>query len=178
MIYCDTDSVYFIGDADFTNLNESRKRQSEENNAVAYDPSGTPHYMGVYEFDKYCYRFATLGAKKYAYQTEPNGETHITIAGVTKKAGGAELDDGDEYGKGLERFVNLNPPFTFRKAGGTEAVYQDNPDKTPFCVDGHEIVITPNTVLRESTYTLGITAEYEKLLENCTLPLDNWGYIM
>ena len=176
VIYCDTDSVYFIGDVDFTDLNENRKRQSEENNAVAYDAGGNPHYMGVYEFDKFCYRFATLGAKKYAYQTEPNGETHITIAGVTKKAGGVELDEGDEYGKGLERFVNLNPPFAFRKAGGTEAVYQDNPDPTPFRVDGHEIVITPNTVLRDSTYTLGITAEYEKLLENCTLPLDNWGF--
>ena len=64
VIYCDTDSAYFIGDGDFTEFNDNRKRQSEENNAVAYDPSGKPRYMGVYDFDKFLLSLCHSGSEK------------------------------------------------------------------------------------------------------------------
>jgi hypothetical protein len=104
------------------------------------------------------HEFATLGAKKYCYRETAADDLHITIAGVTKKKGGKEL----QAAGGIAAFT---PGFVFHDAGGTEAVYNDKPAIQKYTVDGHEIDITANVVLRESTYTLGITAEYERLLE-------------
>ena len=66
---------------------------------------------------------------------------------------------------GLEAF---KPGFVFRDAGGTEAVYNDNIDKV-ITVDGHDLHITDNVVIRPSSYTLGITGEYKMLLHRAEL---------
>jgi hypothetical protein len=157
-IYCDTDSVKYINDMDWTAYNKERIKDSTKTGAYAKDPAGEIHYMGVYESEGQYYEFSTLGAKKYCYRETPDSELKVTIAGVTKKKGGKEL----EKAGGIEAF---KPGFIFREAGGTEAVYNDVPEVTHYTVEGHEIDITANVVLRDSTYTLGITAEYERLLE-------------
>ena len=158
-VYCDTDSVKYIGDIDWTEYNKKRIADSLKSGAYATDPAGITHYMGVYEFDGEYAEFKTLGAKKYAYTDKDGGETHVTIAGVNKRKGGKELD---KFG-GLDAF---KPGFVFTEAGGTESVYNDHPEIGKISIDGHEIAITPNIVIRESTYTLGITAEYENILKN------------
>jgi hypothetical protein len=160
-VYSDTDSVKYTGEIDWSKYNNERIKESKKSGAFAADITGYIHYMGVYEIETEgngYYEFATLGAKKYCYRETPESELHITIAGVTKKAGGKELDRAG----GIEAFA---PGFIFSEAGGTEAVYNDNPETTTYTIDGHEISITSNVVLRESTYTLGVTAEYEKLLQ-------------
>lgn len=158
-VYCDTDSVKYIGEIDWTEYNKKRIADSLKSGAYATDPSGITHYMGVYESDGEYAEFKTLGAKKYAYTYEEGGETHVTIAGVNKRKGGKELD---KFG-GLKSF---KPGFVFSEAGGTESVYNDHPEIGTISIDGHEIAITPNIVIRDSTYTLGITAEYENILKN------------
>lgn len=158
-VYCDTDSVKYIGDIDWTEYNQKRIADSKKSGAFATDPAGITHYMGVFEFDGEYPEFKTLGAKKYAYTLKEGGETHVTIAGVNKKEGGKELD---KYG-GLKAF---EPGFVFQSAGGTESVYNDHPEIGTIVREGHKIEITPNVVIRNSTYTLGITDEYEKILEN------------
>lgn len=167
-IYCDTDSVKYIGDIDWTAYNKQREKDSKASGAFATDPKEIKHYMGVYEADGEYTEFKTLGAKKYAYNYESGGETYVTIAGVTKKKGGKELDENG----GLKAF---SPGFTFVKAGGTEAIYNDDPEIKTVVRDGKQIDITPNIVIKDSTYTLGITAEYASLLKNCCLPEDFWG---
>ena len=167
-VYCDTDSVKYIGDIDWSSYNKQREKDSKASGAYATDPKGITHYMGVYEADGEYYEFKTLGAKKYAYNYEPGGKTYVTIAGVTKKSGGKELDENG----GLTAF---SPGFTFVKAGGTEAIYNDDPEIKSIVRDGKQINITPNIVIKDSTYTLGITAEYASLLKNCCLPEDFWG---
>lgn len=167
-VYCDTDSVKYIGDIDWTLYNKQREKDSKESGAFAADPKGITHYMGVYEADGEYAEFKTLGAKKYAYNYEAGGKTYVTIAGVTKKSGGKELDENG----GLKAF---SPGFTFVKAGGTEAIYNDDPEIKTVVRDGQQINITPNIVIKDSTYTLGITAEYASLLKNCCLPDDFWG---
>lgn len=167
-VYCDTDSVKYIGNIDWTEYNKQREKESKASGAFATDPKGITHYMGVYEADGEYAEFKTLGAKKYAYNYELGGETYVTIAGVTKKKGGKELDENG----GLKAF---SPGFTFVKAGGTEAIYNDDPEIKTVVRDGKQIDITPNIVIRDSTYTLGITAEYASLLKNCCLPDDFWG---
>ncbi len=167
-VYCDTDSVKYIGNIDWTAYNKQREKDSKASGAYATDPKGITHYMGVYEADGEYSEFKTLGAKKYAYNYESCGKTYVTIAGVTKKSGGSELDENG----GLKAF---SPGFTFVKAGGTEAIYNDDPEIKSIVRDGKQINITPNIVIRDSTYTLGITAEYASLLKNCCLPEDFWG---
>ena len=169
-VYCDTDSVKYLETdvlPDWTPYNNDRIAASTKSGAWAVDLSGEAHYMGVFESDGKYPQFATLGAKKYAY-TDENGKTHVTIAGVSKKEGGPELDAGDEYGTGLERFVNITPGFLFRKAGGAELMYNDHPAITSLSIDGHVLPITANVVIRDSTYQLGITAEYYKILQEIT----------
>ena len=106
--------------------------------------------------------FRTLGAKKYCFRETADSPLKITIAGVSKKKGAEEL----EKAGGIEAF---RPGFLFRAGGGTEAVYNDEPEITTTKREGRELDITKNVVIRESTYTLGITAEYERLLQDTKL---------
>lgn len=168
LVYVDTDSVKYRGFVDWSPLNDELQRRSLESGSYAADPSGEVHFMGVYEQEKTAAQFATLGAKKYYYTETVDGPCKVTISGVVKRKGGPELD---RYG-GIHRFVQLLPPFTFRDAGGVEAIYNDNPPFDQFEIDGHKVTIGPNVVIRDSTYTLSITSEYSNLIEDCNFLLD------
>ena len=155
-IYTDTDSVKFVNDCDFTAYNEAKKKASLENGAYATDPAGNIHYMGVAEYEGEYDRFVTWGAKRYAF--EKNGHIGVTIAGVNKKLGGIEL----EKRGGLKA---LQEGFTFFDAGGTEAIYNDE-NLGLIDYHGRQLNITRNVVIKESTYTLGLTDEYIRILEH------------
>ena len=153
-VYADTDSIKTIGRIDLTEYNEDRKAASIKSGAYAYDPQGQPHYMGVFEDETpTAYKaFKTLGAKKYAYVDEKG--LHVTVAGVNKKKGAPEL-------KSIE---NFKEGFIFTDAGGTESVYNDNV-YMEIEKEGRQLVITDNMVIRDSTYTLGLSGDYERLLQ-------------
>ena len=152
-VYCDTDSIYFVGDADFTQYNKERIADSKSSGGYAADPSGKVHYLGVAEYEKTVPKFRTMGAKKYVYETE-DGKLHVTIAGVIKHKAPLELGSIENFKEG----------FCFREAGGLEAVYNDNITRV-YKVEGKDLMITDNVCLRPSTYTLGYAAEYKRLLE-------------
>ena len=153
-VYCDTDSVKYIGDLDLSEFNNERKYESEVNDAYAVDNKGVVHYMGVFESEGYELpnRFSTMGAKKYVFE-DKNKNLTITIAGVNKKLGAKELG----------KIENFKEGFIFTKAGGTESVFNDNVD-FEIEKEGHKINIRDNVVIRPSTYTLGLTAEYKAVL--------------
>ena len=187
-VYCDTDSVKYIGDIDWDEHNREQMEASRTAGAFATDPKGITHYMGVFEYEG-CYpQFATRGAKKYVY-TSPgihyhlridkdgsrhlyNNNVHATIAGVNKKKGGQELAENG----GLPAF--LRKEFTFTKAGGTESVYNDRIREIRE-IDGHQLRITKNVAICDSTYTLSDTPEYAMLLEDSSIiqkfMLDKFG---
>jgi hypothetical protein len=156
-VYCDTDSVKYLGEIDLTKFNNERIADSKRSGAYATDPQGITHYMGVYEKEHDMCEFRTMGAKKYVYRETPDDKLVCTIAGVSKSLGGKELE---EHG-GITAF---HEGFTFEKAGGLEAVYNDKPVITETEIDGRRISITANVSLRPSTYTLGLTADYKRLL--------------
>lgn len=175
-IYCDTDSVKYIGDVDWTAYNNERIAECLESGSYATDPSGVTHYMGVFEIEDmkdtgFAYRyFKTLGAKKYAYVVREGEGTHVTIAGVNKSKGAKELD---KYG-GLQAFEE---GFIFRKAGGTQAKYNDNIEVHTVEIDGHVLEIPSNIAILPSEYTVGITGEYERILKFSKKYLDNYHVI-
>lgn len=156
-VYCDTDSVKYLGEIDLEKFNRARILDSKRSGAFATDPQGITHYMGVYEKEHDMCEFRTMGAKKYVYRETPDDKLVCTIAGVSKSLGGKELE---EHG-GITAF---HEGFTFDKAGGLEAVYNDNPEQRDIVRDGHQLEVTSNVVLRPSTYTLGLTADYKRLL--------------
>ena len=161
IVYVDTDSCKYIASPsiDFSEYNTNRQRVAVERGAWATDKHGNAHYMGVYEDDSNggYQRFITMGAKKYAYE-DADGELHITIAGVPKKAGAAELARKG----GLEAFTR---GFEFTETGKLEAVYNDGSIKH-IELDGHVIDITKNVCLRPTTYKLDITEEYACVLDD------------
>ena len=171
-VYADTDSVKYIGSVDWTGYNNRCISECKVSGAFAVDPMGITHYMGVYDSEDdpekgYCYyEFKTLGAKKYAFTKEKGGPTAVTIAGVDKKKGGPELD---KHG-GLSAFED---DFVFREAGGTQLVYNDDPPVSEMQIDGHVLRITSNVAILPSTYRLGITGEYERIVKYFKSYLDN-----
>ena len=177
-LYCDTDSVKYIGNIDWDTYNADRIKASKASGAFAVDPAGNMHYMGVYEQEHDMCEFRTLGAKKYVSRETPDSPLEATIAGVVKKdqegnlVGGPELEEAG----GIDAFRD---GFKFVKAGGLEAVYNDRPFGN-YEIDGHVLFIGPNVVLRPSTYTVGRAADYIRLLEgiNTKLSIDNQELLM
>lgn len=165
-VYCDTDSVKFIDDntVSFEAYNNERTILSEKNGGVATDNKGKKYYLGLYEYEGTYKEFVTMGAKKYCY-TDASGKLYITVAGVGKSKGAEELAKRG----GIEAFKE---GFIFYEAGGTESVYNDRPEVKKISVDGNDLFLTSNVLIRDSTYTLGVTGEYRKIINNPTIWLD------
>lgn len=156
-VYCDTDSVKYLGNIDLTALNSELKQLAKKAGAYADDPKGRTHYMGVFEREKDYAEFETWGAKKYATTYKKGGKITTTIAGVSKQKGGLEL----MLWGGFKAF---RPGFRFCLAGGSDLVYNDAPDCPPLTVDGNVLEISKNVAILDGDYTLGLTAEYARLL--------------
>ena len=161
-VYCDTDSVKYIDrpGIEWKQYNLQRKKDSEYRGAVAKDKDGKYHYMGVYELDGVYDQFKTLGAKKYCY-TDGSG-LHLTLAGVGKKAGAAELVENG----GISAF---REGFIFIQGGGTESVYNDLIEPLHITIDGHKLEVGSNVVIRPSTYTLALTDDYRNIIEDAAM---------
>ena len=90
---------------------------------------------------------------------EPGKQHAPGLCASVQKIGGEEL----QRRGGLEAF---KPGFTFYDAGGTEALYNDHTDMYTVTDKGNLLHITPNVVIKESTYTLGITGDYLMILHS------------
>lgn len=160
-VYTDTDSVKYCGEINgVADYNKIRMENSLEHGGAATDPNGVTHYMGVYEDEGTYKLFKTLGAKKYVY-LDQNNQLHATIAGVNKKLAPDEL----------RCIKNFKVGFTFQSAGGTESVYNDT-DYGWYHIDGHDIYISTNVVIRPSSYQIGIASEFDRILKNPEIYLE------
>lgn len=160
-VYTDTDSVKYIGDFNLETVNGSLRKIAEENIAYADDIKGQRHYMGIYEYEKknFGVRFETLGAKSYVYE-DIKGEMHITIAGVPKKAGAAELVK-------MGGFSAYKVGAVFHD-GVTETRYDDTRRYEIADIDGHKVEVTSNLVIKDSFHQIGFAKDYAILLDNLT----------
>lgn len=167
-IYCDTDSVKYVGDVDWSDYNAEKIAESIQSGSHATDPKGNEHYMGVFEAEHDMSEFKTMGAKKYAY-IDTDGKLSITIAGVGKSTGRDELIDKADGEDPLELFAE---GFEFTsKAGGLEAVYNDMPygeQREEINEEGRPVTVISNVTLRPSTYTISLTPDYRELTRLCT----------
>ena len=168
VVYCDTDSIKYIGDheAEFKAKNEEIIKEAERAGAYADDSNGKRLYMGVWDDDGHYDEFKTLGAKKYVYR---EGD-HITstIAGVNKKRGQAFFTTN-----GLDAF---KIGTVIKDSGHLTAYYNDDNIHT-ITVKGCTMTSASNAALIDNTYTIGVTDEYLDLLEKALDDIIDIDYI-
>ena len=158
-VYTDTDSVKYIGEYDLEIINKDLRQLAIDNGAFADDIKGARHYMGIYEYEGTYRRFETMGAKSYVYEDEKGG-LHITIAGVPKKAGAAELEN-------MGGFSAYQVGATFHD-GVTETRYNDTRQYTETNVGGHMVELTSNMIIKDSFHQIGFAQDYSILLSTLT----------
>ena len=145
--------------------------------AYADDMKGNRHYIGVFEPDGHYRQFITQGAKRYAY-IDDRGRMGVTVAGVSKQLDEETEwidEDGEIYNpsfaveelKSLDRF---KPGIKWKKAGGTQAVYNDADDFDYTDKDsGNTVHISKNVSIIPSTYIMTHSRDYARLLTEIQL---------
>lgn len=157
-IYCDTDSVKYIGnhDREFEEYNERLNKECEEKGIRNYaEVNGKRYYMGNFDKEPGYDEFITLGAKKYAFIQ--NGKLGITVSGLSKKKGAEEL----EKKGGLRRFQRNE---VFYNSGRTIAQY-NSAKVHDITVDGCTFSTASNLAIVDTTYTLGISDTMLDIIE-------------
>lgn len=183
----DRDSIYYDTDSDkvrnpekhfalIDKINERNMQRIKE--AAEYyeldielfmpkDPKGKPRVIGELEADSDYKYFKTLGAKKYAY-VEPDDSFHITIAGVPKSAAVCMKNGVDDLRKGFKF------PYQWKNEKGEtigklNMIYDDDQEAFEFIdADGNYWLcedISHAIIAQPTTYELGITEDYEALIE-------------
>ena len=93
LIYTDTDSIFYVGDHDFSWFDDDiRKRIKDACEAQGcdyelakpYDPKGRLQELGTLDDEPEDDEFITLGAKKYCEGRE--GNLYMTVSGINKSA--------------------------------------------------------------------------------------------
>lgn len=173
LIYCDTDSCKFLNPKlhkpKFEKLNKEIEKLAEKRGAYI-DYQGKRYYLGIWEEDPDAIEFKTFGAKKYMYsymKHEKDGSSHkdykITISGVNKKKGKKLIDEAVKKGK-LKNPFDLSKGFCFHGIK-TTSCYMDHTKVHELEVDGKKVYYASNVAMYPNSYTLGLTYEFEILLE-------------
>lgn len=157
-VYCDTDSIFYVGDheAEFEALNNRLREAAFKAGAYAPDKNNNLLYMGLFEHDKSFKQFMTLGAKKYIGILD-SGEWYCTIAGVSKEAGA-------EYFKKVG-FSKFREGEVIPESGHLVAYYNES-GRHYINYKGCRILTGSNIALVDQDYTINITTDYKKLLED------------
>lgn len=167
IIYCDTDSVKTLGDVPIHQLNEALRKKAETVGAYADDMNGKRHYIGMFEADGHYKQFITQGAKRYAY-IKDDGHMGVTVAGVS-----TEINEETGISFAVEELKTLKrfkPGMKWEKAGGTQAVYNDNDDFDYTDPEtGNVVHIGKNVAIIPSTYVMTHSRDYALLLKEIQL---------
>lgn len=179
VIYYDTDSIKGKGEKvkevinDYNNeVIEHLKQCAKDNDIdIEYfmpkDDKGNERPLGLFECEttnlngKHGYlEFCTLGAKKYCYRDE-KGDLHITVSGVRKEAVTGLKDDITNFKEGTKFDYEVSKKLTHCYIDNqTQATYTDIDGNKYTTKQKHSIVLQP------TTYELGITDEYESLIDD------------
>lgn len=166
VVYCDTDSVKFLNpedhEADFEKLNERKIAEAEKAGAFV-DYNGKRVHMGVFTDEGIALKFKTFGAKKYMYRLKKKKDIKITISGVNKKKGKEKLHESCKSNEILTPF-DIEKGYVFHGIK-TTSCYNDLTEVKYYEVDGKQIMYASNIAMYPTSYTLGLSSDYDYLLQ-------------
>lgn len=165
--YCDTDSIFAIGHHDFSEYNNwiTKKLETtcahygiDKSKLSPIDKKGIKHPLGVFDKEPDLCQFRTLHAKCYAMREEETKELSITVSGINKDAVKMLNDDIDNFESGF--IFDKDDPSVTKKL---HTYIKEQPDIV--FPDGYESSYRYGINMRRTGYKLGISDEYEQLLE-------------
>lgn len=166
VVYCDTDSIFVLGEHDFTWYNQEvteklriacKKQGLNFNKTHPKTPKGKEKPLGIFAPEDNCIEFKTLGAKRYVERREDE-KLYLTISGINKGAvellnndidnfaNGMDFDkDADCVTKKLSTYLYTMPTITYPDGYTSHYKYGIN--------------------LRRTGYKLTVTDEYARLID-------------
>lgn len=175
VMYCDTDSLFILGDADYTwynnEVNDKMKKACDVlgldfNKTRPKTPKGKEKPLGLFVPEDDCTEFITLGAKRYVERQKGDGKLHLTVSGINK--GAVEL-----LGNEIENFKD---GFNFDK--DSDCVHKqlatyitDMP--TVVYSDGYRSTYKEGINMRRTGYLLTMTDEYKRLIDYMSVTLED-----
>lgn len=174
VLYCDTDSIKYIGEHDdiFEEYNNKmidkynatikRYKDLSLSDFMPLDSKGNKRPIGFFEREHSMQEFCTLGAKKYCFrEVGENEPLQITVSGVSKKGAVALNDDITNFKKGFT--------WGYKESGKLTHIYMD--DQPEFNFLDYKGKVQHSTqkhgvVLQPTTYTLGLSDIYESLINS------------
>lgn len=163
LIYCDTDSLKYLHPERYEEainaINQRRITKAEKANAYV-DYEGTRYYLGVFTDEHVTECFKTFGAKKYIYGSPEHFK--ITISGVSKQKGMDCIKESIKKGRMASPF-DLKKGYVFHAIKSTSC-YMDHTELHEYTVEGKKVYYASNIAMYPASYTLGLTYDYEILL--------------
>ena len=170
VIYCDTDSIKYVGDHDDlfniynVDIMDKLKKACEHHGIQAdllnpKDSKGVRHPLGVFDRESDYSSFVTLGAKKYAFK-HTGGNIEITLSGV-KKSGASALKSLHDFKKGFT--------FDYDHSGKKILTYNDDQEMiTVTDAGGREdrIDYKYGINLMPTEYTIGMSDDYMSFIND------------
>ena len=179
-VYCDTDSVKIIN-ADLweTAIADYNRELFEKINRVCdlrglpkeqffpIAPDGTVCPLGEFALDGVYSAFKSYGAKKYAYIED--GKFHAVVAGCKKIWTEFHADGTTETHETIKNMCEFTKTASFPH-GRTVCWYAPNQPATVLTDKDGNTYTTPEgaggVVIADSTYTMGLSADYTAFLAN------------
>ena len=156
-VYCDTDSVKYVGDheAEFEALNKELIAEAVAAGAVAKNKKGEDIPIGIFDQEPTADLFKTLGAKKYLASYDGGKTIKSTISGVAKDIGKKYFTE-----HGFDAFTDET---TIPVSGKVTARY--NNDRPHYIeVNGVRILTASNIALVPAAYTIHIKHDYKDFI--------------
>ena len=167
LLYTDTDSIFYIGDYDFTWFNNDITNRLEEachatgldfNKTRPYDSKGNMQPLGVLSDEPDCIEFRTLGAKKYV-ERRTDRKLHLTVSGINKGAVDCLEDNIDNFDDGF--IFDKDHPSVHKSV---LTYVEDMPVvKYP---DGYVSHYRRGINMRPNGYEIHITDEYKNIINS------------
>lgn len=174
IIYCDTDSVFILGEHDYKWYDEEVTQKLK--NACEYHnidfeltrpktKKGKQKPLGIFTREEDCIEFVTLGAKRYC-ERRVDGKLYLTVSGINKKA--VELLNND--------IANFHDGFNFDKDAECVtkrlSTYTTNQPTVTY-PDGYISTYKYGINMRRNGYNLTMTDEYKTLIEYSELTIED-----
>lgn len=169
MIYCDTDSIFVLGDYNFDWYNKEiteKIRKACEIMNLDFNATrpktkkGIEKPLGVFAAEDECTEFITLGAKRYVERRATDNKLHLTVSGINKEAVALLNDDIENFTDGFD-FDKDSDCVTKRLSTYI--------NEMPITIwnDGYVSTYTHGINLRRTGYLLTLTDEYKELINFC-----------